>query len=247
MPNLKLVSAAALLIGTSALSPAHAGDDGDLGKWIEVGKSDGITVSRKEIPGDPVFAYKGEGVLNAPIGKLISVSRDVSRQKEWVNRLEMAKVLRELEPGHRVIYLKIDTPWPVSDRDFVIDSRMTVDRAKKTAVFDIHSVEDPLAPPDDCCVRGKVHFNHIEMRGLDGGRTAITAEAHVDPRGSIPKWIVNKIQKTFPHKSIEGLLKQVAKPDIPDFFATPSPLPSSGAALNPPRGDPEGARPQASP
>jgi hypothetical protein len=209
----------ALLMLVLAFDSVHAGDSANQATWIKVGSSDGITVSRAQIPGDPVFAYKGEGVLEAPFGKLISVSRDVPRQTEWVNRLEVARVLHELSPDHRIVYLKIDSPWPVSDRDFVLDSHFSVDRIKKTATFDIRSVEDAAAPVDSCCVRGIVHNNHVEMRMIDGDKTEIMAEAHVDPRGSLPSWLVNAVQKTFPRKSIAGLLKQVAKPDIQDYFS----------------------------
>ncbi len=36
----------------------------------------------------------------------------------------------------------------------------------------------------------------------------------MDPKGSIPAWIVNRVQRTFPHKTLIGLLNQVKKPDI---------------------------------
>ena len=37
-----------------------------------------------------------------------------------------------------------------------------------------------------------------------------------DPRGSVAKWIVNLVQKDWPHKTIASLRRQVAKPDIKD-------------------------------
>jgi hypothetical protein len=202
-------------------NPADAQDSNAGGEWKKVGSSEGITVYRKEVPGDPVFAYKGEGTLEAPAGKLISVARDIPRQPEWVNRLEEARVLREVGPNHRIIYLKVDSPWPVSDRDFVIESKLVIDAKRKSARFENRSVEDSLAPPNKCCVRGVVHRNQINLEMIDAGRTGISAEAHVDPRGSLPAWLVNKVQQTFPRKTIAGLLRQVAKPDIVDYFTRP--------------------------
>jgi hypothetical protein len=102
----------------------------------------------------------------------------------------------------------------------VVESKLEVNRADHSAVMEFHSVEDALAPEDRCCVRGVVHRNRVTMVAAQGGKaTQIDAEAHVDPKGSIPGWIVNIVQKTFPHKSIRGLLKQVAKPDVSDEFA----------------------------
>lgn len=210
-----LISSFVLLTSFLAIGAIAAAE----GEWAEVGKSDGIMILRKEIPGDPVFAYRGVGTLDAPLGKVISVSRDVHRQPEWVNRLEEARVVRELGPNHRIVYMKVDTPWPVSDRDFVVESKLTVDREKRTAVIEVHSVEEPGLPPSDCCVRGQMHRNLIRLAGSpDGTKTEVDAEAHVDPKGSIPKWMVNVVQKTFPQKSLKGLLRQVKKPDILDYL-----------------------------
>jgi hypothetical protein len=209
-----------LLAGTVPPRRVQAQDTAADAAWVQLGEEDGITVYRKKVPGDPVFAYKGVGTLDAPLGKIITISRDTPRHTEWVNRLEVAKVIRELTPYDRIIYMKVDSPWPVSDRDFVVESKFTVDRQKRTASFDMHSVTDPLAPPDDCCVRAEVHSNHVDLRDAGNGRTWISAEAHVDPRGSLPSWLVNFVQRTFPRKSVEGLLKQATKPDIQDFFLT---------------------------
>jgi hypothetical protein len=199
----------------------------DSAPWVQVGNEDGITVSRKKMAGDPVFAYKGEGVLNARIGKLITVSRDTARQPEWVNRMATARIVREITPFDRIVYVRFHCPWPLNDRDFVLESRLMADRTKRTAVFDVHSIQEAALPPDPCCVRGDMHSSHVELKALDEKRTHISAEAYVDPRGALPAWLVNLVQKTFPRKSIQGLLKQVVKPDIVDFFESPRPAPST--------------------
>mgnify|MGYP005817522731 CR=1 FL=1 len=186
--------------------------------WVEVGKENGITISRRKLQNDPVFAYRGEGTLEASIGKIISVALDVPRRVEWVNRLEVARVVRDISPNHKIIYMKVRAPWPVNDRDFLVDSVFQFDPKKQAASFDMKSVEDPTVPPDRCCVRAHVSSNHIELKATSDKRTEVVAEAHVDPKGSLPAWLVNLVQKTFPRKTLEGLLKQVNKPDISDYL-----------------------------
>lgn len=225
MSRTSVFAVLAVIALMSSYPAPRAAQSDEADGWTVVGVREGITVSRKKVPGDPMFAYKGEGILKAPLGKLIAVSRDTARQPEWVNRMVVAKVLREITPFDRVIYIKIHSPWPVYDRDFVLESKLVVDRVKKTAVFDVHSVQDALGPPDSCCVRAEMSSNHIVMKAVDGQRTSISAEAHVDPRGVLPAWLVNLVQKTVPHKTIQGLLRQVAKPDIPDYFNTPASSP----------------------
>ena len=40
------------------------------------------------------------------------------------------------------------------------------------------------------------------------------AESHADPKGSIPKWVVNIYQKDMPTKSIRRMLERAKQPGI---------------------------------
>jgi hypothetical protein len=48
----------------------------------------------------------------------------------------------------------------------------------------------------------------------------VTLEIHSDPKGWIPKWIVNMVQRTYPIKLFKALKKQLKK-----SFVGKSPLP----------------------
>jgi hypothetical protein len=41
-------------------------------------------------------------------------------------------------------------------------------------------------------------------------------EVHSDPKGSIPKWLVNRFQKSWAYGTIKGLRAQVNKAGIQD-------------------------------
>ncbi|MBI3541956.1 MAG: hypothetical protein HY075_01595, partial [Deltaproteobacteria bacterium] len=49
---------------------------------------DGIVVFSREVPGSSVMAFKGNGVVDAPIAKVASALFDPARAKEWVLNLE---------------------------------------------------------------------------------------------------------------------------------------------------------------
>ncbi|MGZ3709664.1 MAG: START domain-containing protein, partial [Bdellovibrionota bacterium] len=95
-----------------------------------------------------------------------------------------------------------------------------IDAPSKTVTFEAHSVEDPRVPPLSGVVRGQIHFAKFTMTGLDEGKkTHVEMESLTDPRGALPKWIVNFFQKIVMRKWMDVMLKIVARPDIP-----PSPL-----------------------
>ncbi len=49
-------------------------------------------------------------------------------------------------------------------------------------------------------------------------------EIHADPKGSVPKWLVNLFQKGWPRNTIEGIRKQAAKADVKEHPVVASQL-----------------------
>jgi hypothetical protein len=190
----------------AAVQPGPAG-------WDKVGESDGIDVYRKEIPGDPVVALRGEGVVNAPITRVASVLLDESRSAEWIDSIVEAKLVKMYGPHEFLEYNHVGTPFVLKDRDFLNRGKIEVDLKEKIMTVTLRSEEDAAMPPGKY-VRGSLE-GFWQLKAVDHGtRTYVIAEMHADPKGSVPKWIVNLFQKGWAHNTIESMRKQVAKPDI---------------------------------
>ena len=184
--------------------------------WEKIGENDGIIAYRREVPGSPLIAVKGEGVINASIVRVSSVLVDTSRATEWIDRLVESRVVRQVSETETIHYDHIGTPIVMKDRDFVTRAKLKFDNAGKRVIVRMRSVTDPLAPPTDF-VRGEIMESYFIMTSVDHGtKTHLLVEVHADPKGSIAKWIVNMFQKSWPHNTISRLRAQVAKPDIKD-------------------------------
>ncbi len=192
--------------------------------WELFDEEDGVRCFRRDVPGSDVVALRGEGFIAAPITRVASVLADRKRSTEWIDRLVKTKVLRELSETEAINWNHIKTPSPLKDRDFVFKTLIKTDPAKKKVTFSYYSVTDKAAPEYDAYVRGHFHsgkfeLTMVERTNKDGTKTRgtqVVAEVVVDPRGSVPTFIVNIVQKSWPHKTITALRKQVAKPDIKD-------------------------------
>ncbi len=184
--------------------------------WDLVSDEEGIRTFRRELEGSPIISFRGETVIDAPIGKIVSVLGDSRRKTEWMDRLVATKTLRMKSFYERVEYNHTAAPWPFKDRDFVLKAEASVDRVKRALHIHIRSTEEPeLAPVTKDKVRGLITRSHFELRSTDGDtRTWIAVEVHADLRGAIPKWVVNLVQKTWPRKTLDGIRRQAAKPDV---------------------------------
>jgi len=183
--------------------------------WEVLSNDDGILVHRKEIPGSPVVAFKGEAVIEAPIAKVASVLYDTSRKMEWVAKLAEAKDVRMISNFERIEYNHTSTPVVLKDRDFVFHAKVDLDRANQRMRIALKSVEDAFMPDEGKYVRGELLNSAYTLTSLEGGtKTRLKVEIHADPKGSVAKWIVNLFQKSWPRKTLEGIRKQVAKADV---------------------------------
>jgi hypothetical protein len=210
---------------TGALSAASAGAlvtfaRAALGAaWEKMDESEGITVYRKDVPGTALHAFKGEGIVDAPMEKIIWVLGDNEHRTEWVDRLKKSIILEKKSDYDFVLYQHFGSPPTISDRDFVYRARAT-SKADGSAVLEIQSVEHPKAPKT-VGVRGHLSHSSYVLRRAGEGKTHVEVSVTLDPKGSLPKWIVNLVQKSWPKNTLVALRKQVKKPFVGQLSAPP--------------------------
>lgn len=192
-----------IFVSFVGLCPAIAAE------WELADTDEGIKSFRKDEPGSPITAFKGEAMVDAPIAKVAWVIRDNDHRTEWVDRLQMSKVLETHSQFDKVLYQHFGLPWPIADRDYVY-------RAKAlwrgdVLHFELESTTSPNAP-ETVGVRANLIRCVYRLKAWGDERTHVTVEVHTDPRGSLPATLVNFIQKSWPIKTLKGIRRMVKKP-----------------------------------
>lgn len=196
--------------------------------WEKFDESDGIAVFRREVPGTSLIALRGEGVVDAPIVRVTSVLVDPKRGPEWIDSLAEAKAVRHVSDSEYVEWDHVKTPFVLADRDFVFDVKIQILSDKKQVLLAYHSVNDPAAPKTDY-VRGQFLYGKFVLTPLNHGKhTRVLAELLADPKGSVPKWIVNIFQKSWPHDTLVNLRKEMQRADLKDDARVHDALQSGG-------------------
>ena len=184
--------------------------------WQKLGEEDGVSVYGRDVVGVSLLAMRGEGLVNAPILRVASVLIDTSRAHEWVDSVAETRTLRKLSDTEYVQWNHVTTPWVLKDRDFVFSTKLELNPHALQLALNYHSVIDRAAPRTDY-VRGQFIYGKFVLTSLDGGRkTRVLAELLCDPKGSVAKWMVNLVQRDWPHSTIQRLRRQVAKKDVVD-------------------------------
>ena len=214
-----MAAAAALVATSTLLLPAGWAAD-----WEEINDKDGVKVFRKEVAGSDVVAFKGDTIADGSVARILWILVDNEHRIEWVDRLYENKELERVSAHEYIVYQAFKLPIFISNRDYVY--RGKAKRVNGTDQVELHlaSTVHPKAP-ETIGVRANLINSRYLLTPVDGGkRTRIEVEIHTDPRGLLPTWLVNLIQKSWPLKTLKGIKAQLKKPHVKDY-----PLPPAGA------------------
>lgn len=195
------------VLGLLALSSAAEAQT----RWEPVNQDLGITVYSKEFPGTDIIGFKGVVDIDAPPRKVLHVIVDNKRKMEWVKSLKKTVILQRVSDFEQIIYQAFKMPMVVSDRDIVIRGKVT--RNKKTGwLFVKTSSETHPKAPATIGVRAQIVRSNFTLIPISGGKkTRVILETLGDPKGWIPNWLTNSLQKDWPIESLDSLRKQVKK------------------------------------
>ncbi len=206
--------------------------------WQALKEVDGIRVSSRNVPGTPLVEIRGEALVEASAPRVAWALMDCAHAHEWVEALADCHIVETRGDFDRFTYNHFATPFVIKDRDFVTHVRGEMDKGARTLTLRFKSEEHPNAP-ETKYVRGNVIRSSYVITWLSPTQSRLIAEALVDPKGTVPLWIVNFFQKKWPVRSIQALRKQVAKPEVQapaflnDRFADPVPPSAPAPSASP--------------
>ena len=209
--RLLLTSMALMLLGTSALATPVYDDPLGKGFWEHLGTKKSIVLKRKRIAGTKLFAVRGETTIDSSIERVSSVLCDHNRWVEWTESLSDGKLLERRPNGERVVYQAFDMPAIIADRDVIYAFRVI---RRDGYVEFTGSTRPGLPSHPHVGVRMSMVIGRWFLRPLDEYRTHLVLEVLMDPRGSLPSWFVNIVQRDYPVDTLTALRKQAAKRDI---------------------------------
>lgn len=211
---------AAIALCMSLALPAYA-DTTSKGVWETVANEDGFLTQRKSVSGSNLFAFRGETVADVSIARIIRVFLDPATRKNWVAMFGGTQRLEGPNALDTTYWIRFNTPFPTSDRDYVLRGVSRPDKSKRVFLTEIESVTHASKGEQDCCVRGEAFGTFYRFTALPGTKkTKVEVEVHTDPKGWIPGWLTNMIQKKWPRDTLKSLIREAKKSGVvehPDY------------------------------
>jgi hypothetical protein len=190
-------------------------------KWETINQSANFITKKKDSKDKSIYAFKGETLADVPISKILSVFFDPTKRKNWVDRFEKQEDLEIKSPLNKIYWIRFKLPFFMSDRDYILEIKSEIDTKAKVVTAKIKSTTHPKKGLDNCCVRAEAFgtFYRFEARGK---KTYVEVVVHTDPKGWLPAWLINLIQKNWPYKTLTRLIDTAKSPETkadPRFLA----------------------------
>lgn len=173
--------------------------------WNQVKVEDGVEVYEGNVVGSNVVAFKGVALIDAPLSHVLSVLYDLEQIKRWMSNLKDYRTVEWINKFKKIDYNRLESPWPLSDRDFVYNVTIHVDPRKSVDII-FENTTHPMFPKVTDVVRGDVRFGrYLVEQDPASGKVRLTVEMFADPKGQVPKWMVNMVQRSWPVRTISRI------------------------------------------
>ncbi|MEG2462290.1 MAG: START domain-containing protein [Acinetobacter sp.] len=168
---------------------------------------------------NPVFLYKAETIYDTPLEKAVGLILDVDHAVKWVPYMGSVKVLsRDDKKGEFLLYMVLDFPFPLKDRDLVVQGKMVKD-AQGVISIKNKAIDKGYAKNPDY-----VRLTHYEgdwsFQKLANNKVKVSTYGYANPEGSIPLTFVNMFVQQQPYQMLQKMKLELAQrssiPGLPE-------------------------------
>ncbi len=168
----------------------------------------GITVYTRESENSGFEELKAITHLKTSVSSIVALLYDFEAYPAWVYKCGKSGTLKIISEKELIHYQTIMAPWPVDNRDFVVNIK--IHQNKKTKVITINSYAMGNYIP--------VFPGYVRIMKFDGswvitpqndGTVEIEYQLLVDPGGYVPAWVVNMVVIEGPFETMTNIKERV--------------------------------------
>lgn len=206
--NLKFFGASIIIFLILVMTATNARSEGNV-----ILNKDGIIVEQEIFPGRILPIMTGKVTINADPTRIIRWLSAVHTYVDWQYNCKEARLITA-QDGTPLTYNRISSPWPVSDRDVILQANQTI-MDNGNIRLEFNDIEDfDLKIP-----RGVVRMTHLNgsylLMPTADGTTDIVYTLDSDPGGKLPAWLVKQASKDLPYQTLKSLREKAESGEPP--------------------------------
>jgi START domain len=192
-----------LSIATCLYSLANAQTTWDLKK-----DQDGIKVYSGSVANSNIKAVKVTCIIKASLSQLTALLLDTKAHEQWVYNTKTSYLVKQLSADHQLYYSEISMPWPLTNRDVVVDMVIKQQAGTKVLLVSADAVGQYVAVNKD---KVRVPLSKVNWIVTPVGNNQLSVEyiGQADPGGSVPAWLVNSFSTKGPFETFKKMRELV--------------------------------------
>jgi hypothetical protein len=203
-----------LLILTTALLIAPGLIDAAEDDWVFFEESQGVTIHSRKVAGHAESEFKGSRIIDKPVEVIGAVLADVPAYTRWFFNCTLAEIIPDKASTdlNFLLYIVVETPWPLWNRDVIYDARTTVDIQSGRIKVWGKALQDSTVPIKGNHVRVTDSAIEWELVRLDVNRTMVSFAKRIDIGGSIGTYLSDAGCRKTIFKSLVNLDRIASDP-----------------------------------
>jgi hypothetical protein len=149
--------------------------------------------------------------MNTSPESVAAYLKHVEWHTQWMYRCSESAVVKRFDEDTALVYNRTDTPWPVWDRDAVLDTAFVTSPDSKVITLTFKNIDSKLRPLPDNVIRMPRLVGSYRMERLGPNKTKVTYTVEVDIGGSVPDWMAEMVARDMPYKTLSKLRTRVAR------------------------------------
>jgi len=164
--------------------------------WTDVAFTDpaggNIKIQTKVIEGSAVQAARSTATFDVTPDKIVSfvLAKNLDESKRLEADAIVYDVIKTVPGGIEVVYTAQNLPFPLAARE-ALHCRIHKPGDNGAIFLASTSINDPNVKLGEGRVRSVVTISGWSFIPIEGGKTAVTRLVQLDPKGSIPTFVVN--------------------------------------------------------
>jgi len=179
--------------------------------WQHEASEGGVQLYYRSTGVENLHDFKAVSQMPASIDAILAVVQDTPAFPEWFYPCKEIRSVGKVSDGHRVLYLVWKAPWPTTDRDEVVDVKISRDLEAKRATVRMKLADQRLVPPTRARVRMTSMTGTLHLEEVAPGETRVVYSFCVNIGGSVGGALARMYLRKHPLRALAGLAEEASR------------------------------------
>ncbi|MDA3890583.1 MAG: START domain-containing protein [Salinivirgaceae bacterium] len=189
---------------------SHAFSQNETYDWIFLKESDNISIYYRSSDTLHYEELKFTTIFKTTPAEMVSTIGNIEEIPEWSYLCVGTKLIKKVSPTEWYYYYITDTPWPLDDRDVVLQIKVSKDSISGVTKINAKN-RNGMVEEKEGFVRIPKLRSRWEFTPIDKDYTQLEFYFSSDPGGIIPLWLMNSAISYGPIKTLTKLKERVEK------------------------------------